>query len=135
MKTPARLPERTLDDGLGGIKSILARHAFAPEVVVTLNIPVLMFSVTVALFTAVAAGLWPALRRSGPDIGLVLQSGVRRIAGSVQGQRSHQALIALPIALTLPLLAAAGAAMKGFLRTMHARLGFDPQNVVSVPIP
>src|SRR5438309_507118 len=120
---------------LAGIKAVLPRYAFAPEVVVTLNMPVLIFSVVVALSAGVSAGLWPALRLSTPDVAPALQSGIRRIAGSVQGRRSHQALIALQIAFTLLLLAGAGAAMQGFLRTMHAPLGFDPHNVMSVPIP
>ena len=33
------------------------------------------------------------------------------------------------------LLAGAGAAMEGFLRLMHAPLGYDPHNVMSVGIP
>jgi len=89
----------------------------------------------VALLAGVSAGLWPALRLSTPDVALALQSGIRRIAGSVQGLRSHQALIALQIAFTLLLLAGAGAAMQGFLRTIHAPLGCDPHNVMSAPIP
>ena len=120
---------------LAGIKAVLPRYAFAPEVVVTLNRPVLMFSVAVALLTGVFSGLWPALRLSRGDVAPALQSGIRRIAGSVQGRRTHQALVSLQIALTLLLLAGAGAAMKGFLVTIHAPLGFDPYNVMSVPIP
>ena len=41
----------------------------------------------------------------------------------------------LQVAFTLLLLAGAGAAMKGFLDTIHAPLGFDPHHVISVPIP
>jgi predicted permease len=33
------------------------------------------------------------------------------------------------------MLAGAGAAIQGFLRTMHKPLGYDPHNVISVPIP
>jgi predicted permease len=120
---------------LGGIKALLPRYAFAPEVVVTLNVPVLIFSIAVALLTGVFSGLWPALRLSRADLAPALQSGTRRMAGSVEGRRTHQALVSLQIAFTLLLLAGAGAAMKGFLETIHAPLGFDPHNVMSVPIP
>jgi predicted permease len=37
--------------------------------------------------------------------------------------------------LTLLMLAGAGAAIQGFLRAMHAPLGYDPHNVMSVGIP
>lgn len=120
---------------LAGIKAVLPRYAFAPEVVVRLNEPVLVFSVAVALLTGISSGLWPAVRLSRADLAPALQSGIRRIAGSVEGRRTHQALVSLQIAFTLLLLAGAGAAMKGFLETIHAPLGFDPHNVMSVPIP
>jgi hypothetical protein len=119
---------------LAGIKAILPRYAFAPEVVVSLNVPVLIFSLAVALWTGVFSGLWPALRLSRADVVPALQSGTRRVAGSIEGRRIHQALVSLQIAFTLLLLAGAGAAMKGFLETIHAPLGFDPDHVMSVPI-
>ncbi|HEX4748382.1 MAG TPA: ADOP family duplicated permease [Bryobacteraceae bacterium] len=120
---------------LAGIKSLLPRYAFAPEVVITLNVPVLIFSVAIALLTGVLSGLWPAFRASATDIGVALQSGTRRIAGSVQGHRTHQALVSGQIAFTLLLLTGAGAAMNGFLQTIRTPLGYDPHNVLSVPIP
>jgi predicted permease len=39
------------------------------------------------------------------------------------------------MALTLLLLASAGAAMQAFVRMMHVELGYDPHNVMSVGIP
>jgi len=44
-------------------------------------------------------------------------------------------LIAGQMALTLLLLAAAGAAMQGFIRVMRVNLGYDPHNSMSVGIP
>ena len=53
----------------------------------------------------------------------------------VKGRRTYTALIAGQMALTLLLLASAGAAMQAFLRVMHVELGYDPHNVMSVGIP
>jgi predicted permease len=53
----------------------------------------------------------------------------------VAGRRIHNALIAGQIALTLLMLAGAGAAIEGFVRLMHTPLGYDPHNVMSVGIP
>jgi predicted permease len=53
----------------------------------------------------------------------------------VSGRRTHNALIAGQIALTLLMLAGAGAAIEGFLRVAHTNLGYDPHNVMSVGIP
>jgi len=94
-----------------------------------------MFSVAVALTTGIAFGLWPALRLSRVQIGNMVKAGTRRVAGSVHGRRTHNALIAGQIGLTLLLLAAAGSAVEGFIRMLHAPLGYDPHNVMSVGIP
>ena len=54
---------------LAGIKALLPRYAFAPEVVVRINLPVLFFSVAVALGTGVLFGWWPALQLSRTQVG------------------------------------------------------------------
>ncbi len=120
---------------LAGIKTVLPRFAFAPEVVIRINLPVLFFSAGVATATALVFGLWPALQLSRTQAARVMTSNTRRVAGSVRGRRAHNALIALQIALTLVLVAGAGSAMKGFLRLIHTPLGYDPHHVMSVGIP
>jgi predicted permease len=120
---------------LAGLRLLLPPYAFAPEVVIRINLSVLLFSVAVALGTGVLFGLWPALQLSRTQIGQIMQSSARRVAGSVQGRRTHNVLIAGQIALTLLLLAGAGSAMKSFARMLHRPLGYDPHNVMSVGIP
>lgn len=120
---------------LAGIRVLLPLYAFAPEVVIRINIPVLLFSVGVGLATGVLFGLWPAWRFSRTQAGQLMQSNTRRLAGSVVGRRTNNVLIAGQIALTLMLLAGAGAAMEAFVGLMHKPLGYDPHNVMSVGIP
>lgn len=117
------------------IQSLLPRSAFASEAVIRINLPVLFFSVTVALGTGVLFGLWPALQLSHTHIGQIMQSGARRVAGSVRARRTHSMLIAGQVALTLLLLAGAGSSMKGFAQLIHQPLGYDPHNVMTVGIP
>lgn len=109
---------------LAGIKVLLPQYAFAPEVVIRINLPVLLFSVAIALATGILFGLWPALQLSRTQTGQAMQSNARRMAGSVHGRRAHTLLVGGQIALTLLLLAAAGSAMKGFTRLMHEPLGY-----------
>ncbi len=59
---------------LAGIRFLLPRYAFAPEVVIRINLPVLAFSVVVAMVTGIAFGLWPALQLSKPQISQMAQS-------------------------------------------------------------
>lgn len=120
---------------LKAIKAVLPPHAFAPEVVININAPVLATSVCIGLATGVVFGLWPALRISLVKTAHVLATGTRRVSGSVSARRSHNLLIASQIACTLLLLAAAGSATQGFLRILHKNLGYDPRDVLSVAIP
>jgi predicted permease len=120
---------------LAGIRALLPPYAFAPEVVVRINVPVLVFSIGVGLATGILFGLWPALQLSRTQAKQLMQSNVRRLAGSVAGRRTNSVLIACQIALTLLLLAGAGAAMEAFVGLMHKPLGYDPHNVMSVGIP
>ena len=120
---------------LAGIKSVLPRYAFASEVVIRIHFPVLVFSSLVAASTAVLFGLWPALQLSWTQAGQAMAAGSRRVAGNIRGRRTHGALIALQISLTLVLIAAAGSATKAFLELMRTPLGYDPQNAMSVGIP
>ena len=120
---------------LAALKLLLPPYAFAPEVVIHINLPVLLFSIAVALATGVLFGLWPALQLSRTQVGQIMQFGSRRIAGSVRGRRAQALLIAGQIALTLLLLTGAGSAMEGFSRMLHRPLGYDPRKVMSVGIP
>ena len=110
-------------------------HAFPAESVIKMNLPVLFFCVGLAFATAIVFGLSPALQLSRPDIARLMQSSGRRVAGSALAKRTHGTLVAAQVALTLLLLTVAGAAEKGFLRLVHADLGYDPHNTMSLPIP
>ncbi len=116
------------------IIALLPQYSFPHEAVIGVNLPVLLFSVGVALFTGIFFGMVPALQLSRPELSQVMQSSSRKIAG-VRGRTMNSALIAGQIALTLVMLAGAGAAMEGFLRMAHVPLGYDPHNVMSVGIP
>lgn len=117
---------------LTAIKLVMPPYFFGPDVVIGINLPVLYFSVAVALLTGILFGLWPALQLSNPEVSQMMQSSTRRVAGNVRGRRTHQTLIAGQIALTMLLLTAAGATMEGFERLVRLPLGYSPHHVMSV---
>jgi predicted permease len=117
------------------IVKLLPDYSFPHEAAIGINLPVLAFSVCLALLTGILFGLWPALQLSRPEVNQVMQSSSRKIAGGVRGRATHNTLIAAQIALTLVMLAGASAAMEGFLKLMHTPLGYDPHNIMSVGIP
>jgi predicted permease len=118
----AQLPLRLMPD------------AFPQEAAITINLPILAFSVSLALITGLLFGLSPALRLSRPDVSQVIQSTIRTIGGSTR-KRTLNILIGGQIALTLVLLGSAGAAIAGFLKITSTQLGYDPHNVMVVGIP
>jgi predicted permease len=131
----ATLGVLTAYGALALIQRLLPQSAFASEATIRINLPVLFFSIAVALGTGVLFGLWPALELSQTHIGRIMRSSTRRLAGSVRGRRTHSMLIAGQVALTLLLLASAGSSMKGFAQLIHEPLGYDPHNVMAIGIP
>jgi len=113
----------------------LPEFSFPHEAVIRVNLPVLAFSVAIAVVIGVLSGLVPAFQFSRPNVSQLIQSGSRRSTGGSRGRRMHGALVVTQIALTLLLLSSAGAAVNGFMRLMHTDLGYDPHNVMSVGIP
>lgn len=113
----------------------LPEFSFPHEAAIHINVPVLIFCITVAVGTGILFGLWPALQLSRPEVSQVMQSNTRKTTKGVHDRKLHNGLIAGQIALTLLMLAGAGAAIEGFVRMMHRPLGYDPHNVMSVGIP
>ena len=120
---------------LGFIVARLPEYSFPHEADFHVNLPVLLFSVSLAVFSGVLFGIFPALESARREINQAIQAGTHKVAGSVRGRRMHTGLIAGQIALTLLLLTAAGAAIQGFSSMMRRPLGYDPHNVMSVGIP
>jgi len=117
------------------LTKFLPENSFPAESVIKMNVPVLLFSIGLAVATAVVFGLWPALQLSRPDIARLMQSSVRRMMGSAHARHTHSAMVGAQIALTLLLLTVASAAGKSFLRLVKTDLGYDPGHTMSVPIP
>lgn len=120
---------------LGFIVARLPEYSFPHEADFHVNLPVLLFSVSLAVLSGVLFGVFPALLSARREINPAIQAGTHKIAGSVRGKRMHTGLVAGQIALTLLLLTGAGAAIEGFSRMMRRALGYDPHHVMSVGIP
>jgi hypothetical protein len=112
------------------ITSMLPEFSFPHEAAIRINLPVLWFSVGVAIFTGIVFGLSPSLQFSRPEVSQMMQASTRIVLGGVRGKRIHNLLIGGQIALTLLLMASAGAAIQGFIRLNHVHLGYNPHNVM-----
>jgi len=115
--------------------SWLPEYSFPHEVAIRINLPVLGFSVALALITGVLSGLAPAFHFSRPQIAQLMHSSSRRSTGGARGKRTYDLLVAGQIALSLLLLTSAAAAINGFVRLLRTNLGYDPHHTMSVGIP
>lgn len=120
---------------VGFIVARLPEYSFPHEADFHVNLPVLAFSVGLAILSGILFGIFPALGMAHKEVNPNIQAGSHKLAGTVHGKRVHSGLIAGQIALTLLLLTAAGAAIQGFERMMKRPLGYDPHHVMSVGIP
>lgn len=111
----------------------LSPSSFPAESVIRINLPLLAFSVGLAVACGIVFGLVPSLRLSRSDLAHTMQSSKHRITGP-GGKRRLNVLIAAQIVLTLLLMATAGTAIGSFLRLTTIPLGYDPKNVMQVGI-
>ncbi len=122
---------------LWAVKSIAAAlpfYSFPHEAAIQVSLPVLAFSVAIAVLTGILFGMSPALQLSRPNLSELIQSGSGRHSGGGGDRRTHRLLIAGQVALTLVLLTIAGAATRAFLTAYRVPLGFDVDKVTSLQL-
>jgi predicted permease len=112
----------------------LMPHAFPQEAAISINLPILGFSIGLALIAGLLSGLSPALRLSRPNVSQVIQS-TARAAGAGTSKRTLNILIGLQIVLTFVLLGSAGAAIAGFMKITSTELGYEPHHVMAIGVP
>jgi predicted permease len=115
------------------IVRLLPEYSIPHEVVINLNVPVLLFSTGISVAVGILAGLSPALQFSSPHISQMVQSSGTRSTTS-HGASTRSALIVGQIALTVLMLAGAGAAMRNFLQAYAASLGFDTHHILMLDL-
>ena len=117
------------------VVGLLPWQLFPRGLEIPVHVPVLGFSIALAVFTSVLFGLFPALQLMNPEIREVMQANTQKAAGSVSSRRLHAILIAGQIAMAMVLLTASASAIQSFRRLLHSDMGFDPHNVADFSIP
>ena len=126
--------------GLTGVATLLLAKGLLLQLVpaalprlddIAINRTVLLFAVAASLTTGVMFGLVPAAHMDRLDLVSVLRQG-RAPAASRAQARTRRLLVIAQFALSLALLVAAGLLLRSFWELSNARLGFNPENVMSV---
>ncbi len=114
------------------IAEAMPYYSFPHEAAIHVSLPVLFFSVILAVTTGILFGISPALQLSRPNLSELIQSGAGRHSGGGSDRKTHRLLITGQVALTLVLLTIAGAATRAFLTAYRVPLGFEVDKVTSL---
>ncbi len=121
--------------GIQGVKGMMPEGLFPTEADIRLNIPVLAFSLGVAVFTAITFGLVPALQTAKKNMADPLKDSGRGIVGGFRRGKLRSALVVSEVALSLVLLAGAGLLIRNFVKLQTVDLGLDPNNILVARLP
>jgi predicted permease len=122
----------------GGLKSLVAlmpQEIIPAEAVIRLNMPVLAFTLGVAVLTALVFGLVPALKAARKDINDPLRDSGKGISGGFRHGRLRDAVVVLEVGLSLTLLVAAGLLMRSFVAIRDVKLGLQPDHILVARLP
>jgi putative ABC transport system permease protein len=122
----------------GGLKSLVAlmpQRIIPAEAVIRLNTPVLLFTLGVAVLTALVFGLVPALKAAQKDINDPLRDSGKGISGGFRHGKLRNTVVVLEVALSLVLLVAAGLLMRSFVAVREVHLGLQPDHVLVARLP
>jgi putative ABC transport system permease protein len=101
---------------------------------VTINTPVLLFSLGISIVTGIVFGLMPALHGSKSDVVEALKAG-RSTGAETQGRRTRNMLVIAEVALSVVLLVSAGLTMRTFFVLQGIDSGVDAAQVMLVNVP
>jgi putative ABC transport system permease protein len=123
----------------GAINAIVALmpEFYVPnEARVSINTPVLLFSVAASVVTGILFGLVPAIQHSRPDLVDALKT-IRSAGAGLRGSHTRNLLVVTEVALAVVLLVGAGLTARTFLVLQQTDVGMQARNVliVSVPLP
>jgi putative ABC transport system permease protein len=122
----------------GGLKFLVAlmpQNIIPAEAVIRLNLPVLGFTLSVAVLTALVFGLVPALKAARKDINDPLRDSGKGVSGGFRHGKLRDAVVVLEVGLSLTLLVAAGLLMRSFVALREVKLGLQPDHVLVARLP
>ena len=120
-----------------GLKFLRASLSFDAQTAwlagkIEVNAAVLLFTIVVSCLTVLLFGLMPALQSSTPDLHTGLREGARTASPSLRRTRTRGAIVVGQVALAMVLLVSTGESVQLVVTEARARLGFDPQQVLTV---
>jgi putative ABC transport system permease protein len=119
---------------LKAIVALMPPFTLPSEADVTLNVPVLLFTVAATMLSGILFGCAPALQAARLNLNDTLKEGGR--SGSGAGKHKlRYALVLAEFALALTLLAGAGMAIHSVWHLTHVDMGFRTDHILTFNLP
>ncbi len=97
-----------------------------------IDIPVLLFTLALSLFTSLLIGFIPVLKYAGATATSGLREGGRALSQSRERHRARKTLVVVQVALALVLLICSGLMIRTFRALMHVSPGFVAPDAVQI---
>jgi predicted permease len=91
---------------------------------ISIDGPVLLFTLAVSLLSGIVFGIIPALKYAGPQLATALRSGGRTLSQSRERHRARNTLVVVQVALALVLLICSGLMIRTFYSLRQVQPGF-----------
>ncbi len=121
--------------GIQGLVALIPDGMIPREAQIRLNLPVLLFSLAIAVTTALLFGLAPALAAARKNLVEPLKDAGKGVSGGFRKGRLRNALVVGEVALSLILLSGAGLLIRSFIRLQTVDLGFNPDGILFARLP
>ena len=95
---------------------------------------VLLFALAITMLSGFIFGVVPALKATRAEASDAMKESSRGSTASRRSNRSRSAIVVIEVALSLVLLTAAGLVAASFEHVVHAKLGFQPDHLLSIQI-
>jgi predicted permease len=116
------------------ILALMPAYTLPSEADVTLNIPVLLFTMAATMLAGVLFGCAPAVQAMHLNLNDTLKEGGRGGVGASKN-RLRYALVLAEFSLALTLLAAAGLMVHSFWNITHVNMGFRTDHLLTFGLP
>jgi putative ABC transport system permease protein len=120
--------------GTRGLLKLIPTGTIPAGLDITMNVPVLLFTLAVSLLTAFIFGFWPAIQGSRTQTREALQSASQRTTAGMGTRRAQSVLVVAEVGLSLILLVMAGLMIRSFAKLTNIDPGMSTANVMSMRI-
>jgi putative ABC transport system permease protein len=120
---------------LAGIIAMVPPDTIPDEALISLNTPVLLFTLAISFTAAILFGLAPALHLAGRDLATPLKESGRGASGSKRQKFLRGILVVGEVALSLMLLVGASLMIRTLFAIENVDLHMQPDRLLTVRVP